>query len=108
MGQSHRPHYFPTSDGSRRVRHDADRRLTRRCQSHGSGSSVLPPVTELSRAGSVSPGGDPAGAWRRQGTMADTGEHTVRPLLEAVAFAARAHQGKLRKDGVTPYVSHVF
>jgi guanosine-3',5'-bis(diphosphate) 3'-pyrophosphohydrolase len=30
----------------------------------------------------------------------------VRPLLDAVAFTARAHQGQLRKDGVTPYVSH--
>ena len=30
------------------------------------------------------------------------------PLLEAIAFAARAHQGQLRKDGQTPYVSHVF
>jgi guanosine-3',5'-bis(diphosphate) 3'-pyrophosphohydrolase len=29
-------------------------------------------------------------------------------LLEAVAFAARAHQGQLRKDERTPYVSHVF
>lgn len=29
-------------------------------------------------------------------------------LLEAVAFAARAHKGHLRKDGETPYVSHVF
>jgi guanosine-3',5'-bis(diphosphate) 3'-pyrophosphohydrolase len=29
-------------------------------------------------------------------------------LLEAVAFAARAHQGQLRKDRATPYVSHVF
>lgn len=29
-------------------------------------------------------------------------------VLEAVAFAARAHQGHLRKDGKTPYVSHVF
>jgi guanosine-3',5'-bis(diphosphate) 3'-pyrophosphohydrolase len=29
-------------------------------------------------------------------------------LLDAVAFAARAHQGQLRKDGRTPYVSHVF
>src|SRR5438128_2307110 len=29
-------------------------------------------------------------------------------LLDAVAFAARAHQGQLRKDGITPYVSHVF
>jgi guanosine-3',5'-bis(diphosphate) 3'-pyrophosphohydrolase len=40
--------------------------------------------------------------------MADAGAKTIRPLLEAVAFAARAHQGKLRKDGATPYVSHVF
>jgi len=31
-----------------------------------------------------------------------------RPLLEAVSFAARAHQGQLRKDGRTPYASHVF
>jgi guanosine-3',5'-bis(diphosphate) 3'-pyrophosphohydrolase len=29
-------------------------------------------------------------------------------LQEAVAFAARAHQGQRRKDGATPYVSHVF
>jgi guanosine-3',5'-bis(diphosphate) 3'-pyrophosphohydrolase len=40
--------------------------------------------------------------------MADAVGKTVRPLLEAVAFAARAHQGQLRKDGATPYVSHVF
>lgn len=40
--------------------------------------------------------------------MADAGGKPIRPLLEAVAFAARAHQGKLRKDGTTPYVSHVF
>jgi len=31
--------------------------------------------------------------------------HTV---LNAIAFAARAHDGQLRKDGHTPYVSHVF
>jgi len=31
-----------------------------------------------------------------------------RLLLEAISFAARAHQGQLRKDGRTPYVSHVF
>jgi guanosine-3',5'-bis(diphosphate) 3'-pyrophosphohydrolase len=31
-----------------------------------------------------------------------------RQLLEAISFAARAHQGQLRKDGRTPYVSHVF
>ena len=35
-------------------------------------------------------------------------ENTYRPLLEAVSFAARAHQGQLRKDGKTPYASHVF
>jgi guanosine-3',5'-bis(diphosphate) 3'-pyrophosphohydrolase len=29
-------------------------------------------------------------------------------LLDAIAFAARAHAGQTRKDGVTPYVSHVF
>lgn len=29
-------------------------------------------------------------------------------LLEAIAFAARAHQGQFRKDKLTPYVSHVF
>jgi guanosine-3',5'-bis(diphosphate) 3'-pyrophosphohydrolase len=29
-------------------------------------------------------------------------------LLEAVAFAARAHRAQLRKDDQTPYVSHVF
>jgi guanosine-3',5'-bis(diphosphate) 3'-pyrophosphohydrolase len=33
---------------------------------------------------------------------------TYRPLLEAAAFAARAHHGQLRKDKETPYVSHVF
>jgi (p)ppGpp synthase/HD superfamily hydrolase len=32
----------------------------------------------------------------------------VAPLLEAVAFAARAHRPQIRKDGQTPYVSHVF
>jgi guanosine-3',5'-bis(diphosphate) 3'-pyrophosphohydrolase len=40
--------------------------------------------------------------------MVNDPEGTIRPLLEAVALTARAHQGKLRKDGVTPYVSHVF
>jgi (p)ppGpp synthase/HD superfamily hydrolase len=29
-------------------------------------------------------------------------------LFEAIAFAARAHKSQLRKDGQTPYVSHVF
>jgi guanosine-3',5'-bis(diphosphate) 3'-pyrophosphohydrolase len=29
-------------------------------------------------------------------------------LLDAIAFAARAHHGQFRKDRVTPYHSHVF
>jgi guanosine-3',5'-bis(diphosphate) 3'-pyrophosphohydrolase len=33
---------------------------------------------------------------------------SVIPLLDAIAFAARAHKPQLRKDGQTPYVSHVF
>ncbi len=33
---------------------------------------------------------------------------SYRSLLQAAAFAARAHRGQLRKDGETPYVSHVF
>src|SRR5438046_862320 len=40
--------------------------------------------------------------------MADAPGVSIRALLEAIAFAARAHQGQLRKDGQTPYVSHVF
>ena len=40
--------------------------------------------------------------------MAETVERTYRPMLEAVAFAARAHRGQTRKDGETPYASHVF
>jgi guanosine-3',5'-bis(diphosphate) 3'-pyrophosphohydrolase len=35
-------------------------------------------------------------------------DQRYRPLLEAVAFAARAHHGQIRKDGKTPYASHVF
>src|SRR5262245_42497729 len=38
----------------------------------------------------------------------ETPESGVAPLLNAVAFAARAHRPQLRKDGQTPYVSHVF
>jgi (p)ppGpp synthase/HD superfamily hydrolase len=33
---------------------------------------------------------------------------TYRDLLEAASFAARAHHGQMRKDNVTPYVSHVY
>ena len=40
--------------------------------------------------------------------MTETVGQAMRPLLEAVAFAARAHRGQVRKDGETPYVSHVF
>jgi guanosine-3',5'-bis(diphosphate) 3'-pyrophosphohydrolase len=32
----------------------------------------------------------------------------LRSLLDAVAFAARAHRHQIRKDKQTPYVSHVF
>jgi guanosine-3',5'-bis(diphosphate) 3'-pyrophosphohydrolase len=32
----------------------------------------------------------------------------LRPVLDAIAFAARAHHGQFRKDRETPYVSHVF
>lgn len=38
----------------------------------------------------------------------DTPESAIGPFLDAVAFAARAHRSQLRKDGQTPYVSHVF
>jgi (p)ppGpp synthase/HD superfamily hydrolase len=40
--------------------------------------------------------------------MAGTIKDNHATLLEAAAFAARAHRGQLRKDGETPYVSHVF
>ncbi len=40
--------------------------------------------------------------------MVDTPALSYGPLFEAIAFAARAHQGQKRKDGLTPYVSHVF
>ena len=33
---------------------------------------------------------------------------TMQSLLDAIAFAARAHEGQFRKDGETPYHSHVF
>lgn len=38
----------------------------------------------------------------------DPGNTEHRRLLEAVAFAARAHRHHLRKDQQTPYASHVF
>ncbi len=33
---------------------------------------------------------------------------TFRHVLHAASFAARTHEGQLRKDQKTPYVSHVF
>jgi (p)ppGpp synthase/HD superfamily hydrolase len=38
--------------------------------------------------------------------MTDLADHLL--FLEAASFAARAHKHQLRKDGVTPYVSHAF
>src|SRR5690242_17242449 len=35
-------------------------------------------------------------------------QSTHKPLLEAISFAARAHQGQIRKDRVTPYAAHPF
>jgi guanosine-3',5'-bis(diphosphate) 3'-pyrophosphohydrolase len=40
--------------------------------------------------------------------MPPTLSEQYRPLLDAVSFAARAHRHAIRKDGQTPYVSHVF
>jgi guanosine-3',5'-bis(diphosphate) 3'-pyrophosphohydrolase len=40
--------------------------------------------------------------------MTNRRDERYRPLLEAVAFTARAHDGQLRKDGETPYASHAF
>src|SRR5438445_5931821 len=40
--------------------------------------------------------------------MTNSAEASYRALLEAISFAARVHQGQMRKDGRTPYASHVF
>src|SRR5437667_9713105 len=40
--------------------------------------------------------------------MSESQKNGYAQVLEAAAFAARAHHGQLRKDGETPYVSHVF
>ena len=40
--------------------------------------------------------------------MAESVQAAYRSLLEAVSFAARAHEHQRRKDGRTPYVSHPF
>ena len=37
-----------------------------------------------------------------------TPESEIGPLLDAIAYSARVHRPQLRKDGETPYVSHVF
>jgi (p)ppGpp synthase/HD superfamily hydrolase len=46
----------------------------------------------------------------RPGTerIPDMPAEDLHTLLEAIAFAARAHRHQLRKDGQTPYASHVF
>ncbi|HJT32864.1 MAG TPA: HD domain-containing protein [Pirellulales bacterium] len=33
-------------------------------------------------------------------------QQEINPLLKAISFAARAHQGHFRNDGQTPYVAH--
>ena len=45
---------------------------------------------------------------QKQTFMSKPIETTYRPLLEAVAFAARAHRNQWRKDKETPYCSHPF
>jgi guanosine-3',5'-bis(diphosphate) 3'-pyrophosphohydrolase len=40
--------------------------------------------------------------------MARPAKQSYDPILDAISFAARAHHGQIRKDGKTPYVSHVF
>jgi guanosine-3',5'-bis(diphosphate) 3'-pyrophosphohydrolase len=40
--------------------------------------------------------------------MTEPSPEVVQPLLDAVAFAARAHRAQFRKDGQTPYASHPF
>lgn len=40
--------------------------------------------------------------------MADPMLSDLQHVLRAVSFAARAHRHQFRKDGETPYVSHVF
>lgn len=43
-----------------------------------------------------------------QGFLMNLPDPPFHRLLDAIAFAARVHQGQLRKDRVTPYHSHVF
>src|SRR5260370_39562517 len=59
--------------------------------------NYVPPTTSSSLRG-----------LQTRNAVIDLSQTTHRPLLEAIAFAARAHQGQLRKDGRTPYVSHVY
>ncbi len=40
--------------------------------------------------------------------MPDIPPDAHRTLLDAISFAGRAHHGQMRKDGRTPYVTHVF
>src|SRR5205823_3522167 len=52
----------------------------------------------------------PRGQDETQSESAKTRDMTItfHHVLDAAAFAARSHQGQLRKDKQTPYVSHVF
>ena len=58
------------------------------------------PLPEIGRSGEAD------GAGKRLPQLMDSTPSDLSPLLDAVAFAARAHRHQLRKDGVTPYVSH--
>jgi guanosine-3',5'-bis(diphosphate) 3'-pyrophosphohydrolase len=58
------------------------------------------PLPEIGRSGEA----DRAG--KRLPQLMDSTPTDLSSLLDAVAFAARAHRHQLRKDGVTPYVSH--
>jgi guanosine-3',5'-bis(diphosphate) 3'-pyrophosphohydrolase len=44
----------------------------------------------------------------REETSVMANADDYRTLLQAISFASRAHHGQMRKDGRTPYVSHVF
>src|SRR5262249_31371428 len=88
VGQGRRHHPVRETEGPRRIRPRPASRLEKRCRRGRAGQEPIHPVTEA--------------------LMAESVEYAHRPLLEAVAFAARAHHHHLRKDGRTPYASHVF
>jgi (p)ppGpp synthase/HD superfamily hydrolase len=43
-----------------------------------------------------------------QKKMSGQSTEPIQTLLQAISFAARAHEGQKRKDDRTPYASHVF